>query len=57
MKIANQGWNVDTLVDWMKDHCPAVEADNDGQIVLYTDVYEWPDRTLHTEPCENLDNA
>ena len=52
-KIANRDWDVDLVLSYLGENCPAVEADNEGQIVLYTGLFEWPDRTLHTEPNES----
>lgn len=46
-KVLKKGWNVDDILTFLKDHhCPHVEKDNDGQIVLYTDLYEDEDGSL-----------
>lgn len=39
-------WNVDDVIEYMRKHCPDVEKDNDGQIILYTNLYEDTDRNL-----------
>ena len=44
--IAPAGWNVDTILDYLRDNCPDLEMDNDGQLVLYTGLTETPEAEL-----------
>lgn len=32
------------------DGTASTEKDNQGQVIIYTGVYEWEDETLHYEP-------
>jgi hypothetical protein len=33
-------WNVDDIVEFLRENCPSVEKDHDGQIIIYTGLYE-----------------
>lgn len=45
-------WNVDTILLHIIREGAEVAKDNDGQIMLYTGLFEWPDGTLHDESYE-----
>jgi hypothetical protein len=38
--VIEKGWNVDDILDWLKRTGASVEKDNEGQIIIYTDLYE-----------------
>ena len=44
-KVFEKGWNVDNLLDYMKDHCPTVERSG-VEIHLWTGLLEAPDGSL-----------
>lgn len=50
MKVFNEDWNVDDLIAHIRKHGANVEQDNDGQIMLYTDLFIHKDGCLHTHP-------
>lgn len=45
----DKGWNVDTLLAYLREHCPEIDEDNEGQIVIYTGLYQTPDGGLTDE--------
>lgn len=49
-QIYGKGWNVDTLAAHITKHGAEADKDNEGQIILYTDLYEHGDGTLHDHP-------
>jgi hypothetical protein len=51
-KIYEANWNVDSLIEYISTEGATVEQDNDGQIILYTDLWEHADGSLHDEPSE-----
>lgn len=40
------GWNAGTLIEYLKEHCPQIDEDNEGQIVIYTGLCQTPDGGL-----------
>lgn len=52
----DKNWNVNTLLDYLADNCPEVGEDNEGQIVIYTGLYQTPDGGLTDEhPDDDFD--
>lgn len=49
-RIAEPGWNVDTLVAHIQANGASVETDNYGGIVLYIDLFEHSDGALYNKP-------
>lgn len=52
MKVYGADWNMDTLLEYLQKQGASVEQDNTGQLILYTELFEWTDGTLHDEPEE-----
>lgn len=44
MEIAN--WSMNTLAGYLAEHDFTIEKDNDGQVVIYTGLYQTPDGAL-----------
>jgi len=52
-KIIDANWNVDSLIRHLQIEGAEVGEDNDGQIILYTGLYQTKDGSLYSEPQEN----
>lgn len=51
--IDSPEWNVDTLLAYLAKHGADTDSDNEGQIVIYTGLYEREDGSLTTIPPED----
>lgn len=49
-KIMEKGWNVDDLIAHVQKHGAEIGKDNDGQIVIYTDLFQHTDGALYSDP-------
>jgi|tagenome__1003787_1003787.scaffolds.fasta_scaffold15581456_1 hypothetical protein len=38
--VIAKGWNVDDILDFLHNYGANIEKDNDGQIIIYTNLYE-----------------
>lgn len=45
-----KGWNADTILGYLTGTSFEIAQDNDGQIVIYTGLFEWSDGSLRDEP-------
>jgi hypothetical protein len=45
-QVAEAGWNLDTIIAYLKEHGASMEMDNDGQIVVYTNLTTGSDGEL-----------
>jgi hypothetical protein len=44
---------LDQLIDAIKNDCISEDVDNDGQIIIYTNVYRMDDGSYSNDPIEN----
>jgi len=49
-QILGNRWNVDDLIRHLRIEGAEVGKDNDGQIILYTGLFQAQDGSLYSEP-------
>lgn len=47
--VLGKGWNLDDILDYLHKHGAEVDMDNEGQIILYTELYENGDGELYLQ--------
>ena len=51
--VHRPGWNEDTLIQYLEKHSGNIDSDNEGQIIIYTGLYQHRDGSLHDTPQED----